>query len=117
MSVCFSSPRLGTLPRELENDSVSVVRLSSRTFSLGGVGGGGLTGLGNVVWPLLGRKIKLKPDPAKVPVKFDRTPSGACVLCGIGLISGRRGLVGSRLPSTDWIVKPDGRVIDAGAVA
>lgn len=48
-------------------------------FSLGGVGAGGLIGLGNVVplgGPLFGRKIVLKPVPAKVPVKFDSTPSG-----------------------------------------
>lgn len=79
MSFCASSPRLGTLPRGLEKDNVSVVRLSSRRFSLGGVGGGGLTGLGNVVplgGPLFGRNIKLKPDPVKVPVKFVSTPSG-----------------------------------------
>lgn len=79
ISPCASSPRLGTLPRGLEKDSVSVVRLSSRVFSLGGVGAGGLIGLGNVVplgGPLFGRKIVLKPVPAKVPVKFDSTPSG-----------------------------------------
>ena len=96
MSFCASSPRLGTLPRVLWKDSVSVVRLSSRTFSLGGVGGGGLTGLGNVVplgGPLFGRNIKLKPVPAKVPVNFASTPSGAAgvavgsFLCGSSLQS------------------------------
>lgn len=79
MSFCFSRPRLGTFPRDGENVSVSVVKLSSRTFSLGGVGAGGEMGLGKVVvvgGPLLGRKIRLKPVPAKVPLKFDKTPKG-----------------------------------------
>ena len=49
ISCCVSKPRLGTLPRDLEKASVSVVRFNSRTFSLGGVGGGALTGFGNVV--------------------------------------------------------------------
>ncbi len=71
MSFCVSRPRLGTLPSAFENDNVSVVRLSSRTFSFGGVGiGGPGMGLGNVVQfgaPLFGRKIILKPRPAKSP--------------------------------------------------
>ncbi len=85
MSCWPSSPRLGTLPRALEKDSVSVVRFSSRTFSFGGVGGGGLTGLGNVVplGPLFGRKIVLKPVPAKVPSKLASTPSGGAGM-GVG---------------------------------
>ena len=58
ISFCPADPRLGMLPRELENDSVSVVRLSSRTLSE-------LTGMGNFV-PLellFGRNIELKPFP------------------------------------------------------
>ena len=88
MSFCADNPRLGTLPREVENASVSSVRFISRTFSLGAVGGAGLTGLGNVVPPaLFGRNIKLKPDPAKVPAKLDRTPSvgGATAARGTAL--------------------------------
>ena len=91
MSFCPSSPRLGTLPRALEKDSVSVVRLSSRTLSLGAVGGGGLTGLGKVVplgGPLFGRNIKLKPVPAKVPVKFASTPSGGDGVVASGWVGG-----------------------------
>src|SRR5208337_1665170 len=79
MSFWASNPRLGTLPSALENVRVSVVRLSSRTFSLGGWGGGGATGLGKVVvvgGPLLGRKIVLKPVPPNSPMKCERTPSG-----------------------------------------
>ena len=97
MSFCLASPRFGILPRGGENESVSVVKFNIRTFSLGVVGGGGKTGLGNVVvvgGPLLGRKIRLKPVPAKVPLKFSKTPSG-------GATDGEsEGLVGSRLPST-----------------
>src|SRR5277367_1483893 len=113
MSFCVSSPRLGTLPREVEKHSVSVVRLSSRTLWLGGVGGGGETGLGNVVvvgGPLLGRKIKLKPVPAKFPVKFVSTPSGGC-----GVAVGGFGFEWY-LPSTSWILKSCGRVMAAGEV-
>jgi hypothetical protein len=112
MSFCFSSPRLGTLPREGENERVSVVRLSSRTFSLGGVGGAGATGLGNVVvvgGPLLGLKIRLKPVPAKFPLKFAKTPREAAAeggLLGMGL--------GSNLSSTGCIWKPAGILIPAG---
>jgi len=103
MSVCLASPRLGILPRGGENESVSVIKFSSRTFSLGVVGGGGKTGLGNVVvvgGPLLGRKIKLKPVPAKVPLKFTKTPNG-------GATGGEsEGFdLGSKLPSTLWIWK------------
>ena len=97
MSFCPDRPRLGTLPREVENDSVSSVRLISRTFSLGAVGGAGLTGLGNVVPPaLFGRNIKLKPVPAKVPAKLDRTPNvgGATAARGTALLD-----VDSSLPS------------------
>ena len=57
--------------------SVSSVRLISRTFSLGLAGGGGETGLGNVVPPaLFGRNIKLRPVPAKIPGNSDKIPSG-----------------------------------------
>lgn len=79
MSPCPARPRLGMLPRGAEKDNVSLVRLSSSTLSLGTCGGGGLTGFGKVVpcgGPLFGRNIRLKPLPAKVPVKFDSTPSG-----------------------------------------
>ena len=77
MSVWLISPRLGTLPRGSENVSVSSVRLISRTFSLGMAGGAGETGLGNRFFPpaLFGRNIKLRPVPAKVPAKLDKTPS------------------------------------------
>jgi hypothetical protein len=97
MSFCLESPRLGTLPRGGENERVSVVKFNIRTFSLGVIGGGGKTGLGNVVvvgGPLLGRKIRLKPVPANVPLKFSNTPNG-------GATDGESdALVGSRLPST-----------------
>src|SRR5271154_394942 len=96
MSFCGLSPRLGTLPRELEKDSVSVVRLSSRTFVVVGV--------------LLGRKIVLKPVPAKFPVKFVSTPSGGC-----GVAVGGFGFEWY-LPSTSWILKSCGRVMAAGEV-
>ena len=87
MSVCVPSPRLGTLPRESENVSVSSVRLISRTFSLGAVGGAGETGLGNVVPPaLFGRNIKLSPVPAKIPAKLDKTPSVGGVTAAKGAI-------------------------------
>src|SRR5580658_2156185 len=82
MSFWPSSPRLGTLPSGVENVNVSVVRFSSSTFSLGGIGGAGETGLGNWVVvgaPELGRKIVLNPFPANSPVKLDSTPSGAVV--------------------------------------
>ena len=111
MSFCFSSPRFGTLPREGENERVSVVRLSSRTFSLGGLGGAGETGLGNVVvvgGPLLGRKIRLNPVPAKFPLKFAKTPREAGAgegLLGVG--------PGPNLSSTGCIWKPAGIVIPA----
>src|SRR5277367_2492688 len=115
MSFCVSSPRLGTLPREVEKHSVSVVRLSSRTLWLGGLGGGGWTGLGNVVvvgGPLLGRKIKLKPVPAKFPVKFASTPSD-----GGGVAVGSFGFgFCSSFSSTSWIWKSDGIVMAAGEV-
>jgi hypothetical protein len=39
--VWASRPRLGTFPSGPEKNRVSFVRLSSRTFSLGGVGEGG----------------------------------------------------------------------------
>ena len=105
---------MGTLPRGLEKVSVSVVRLSSRTFSLGTAGGAGVTGLGNVVvvgGPLLGRKIKLKPVPANSPVKFARTPSGG------DEVTAKSGLdFGSSLSSISWILKSEGIVIAAGKV-
>lgn len=113
MSPCASSPRLGMLPSGLEKDNVSVVRFSSSTFSLGGVGGGGLTGLGKVVpvgGPLFGRNMRLKPVPAKVPVKLDSTPSG-----GAGVV--KEVEVGdfkfSSLPSCEWILNSDGRFMVA----
>jgi hypothetical protein len=116
MSFCVSSPRLGTLPRESENVRVSVVRLSSRTFSLGGVGGAGVTGLGKVVvvgGPLLGRKIVLKPVPANCPVKFARTPSGDDVVT-VGVEAGASSSRSSpNLPSTSEIWKSDPRVMTA----
>ena len=100
MSFCVSRPRFGTLPSEFEKDNVSVVRLSSRTFSLGGLGiGGPATGLVNVVVvgaALFGRKIKLKPRPAKSPWKLDKTPNGGV---GVGVMrlgsSGGNGLTSS----------------------
>src|SRR5580658_45246 len=97
MSFWDSRPRLGTFPSEAEKVRVSLVRLSSRTFSLGGVGGVGVTAFGKVVVvgaALLGRKIVLKPVPAKVPVKFERTPSGAVVTTG--------DLLGTDLISLIW---------------
>src|SRR5579863_2595419 len=102
MSFWDSRPRLGTLPSDDENDSVSLVRFSSRTFSLGGVGGVGVTGFGNVVVvgaALLGRKIMLKPDPENVPVKCDRTPSGGGGGDGrrIGVISSIWNASGSKM--------------------
>jgi hypothetical protein len=120
ISDCFARPRLGTLPRGVENERVSVIKFSSRTLSLwvvsgtiklGNVGGGTI-GLGNVVvdgGPLLGRNIKLKPVPAKVPLKFARTPKG-------GSSDGEsEGLdLGSKLRSTCWIWKPEGAKIRLG---
>ena len=103
MSPCANNPRLGTLPRESANVSVSVVRLSSRTLSVGPC-----VGLfGNVVGvvELCGRKIVLNPFPAKVPLKLSNTSSG-----GTGVAEGcseRSFFV------TPWISKPGGRLIVA----
>src|ERR1035438_2374198 len=69
MSGC-TSPRLGTEPRGAEKDSVSAVRFSSRTLSLGGTGATG-SGVGE---PRLGRKMVLKPWPVNVPVKAASGP-------------------------------------------
>lgn len=98
MSVCLASPRFGIAPRGGPNVSFSVTKFNSRTLSLLTIGIAGMIGLGNVVvvgGPLLGRKIRLKPVPAKVPLKFSRTPNGG------GTDSASEGLdVGFKLPST-----------------
>jgi hypothetical protein len=68
-------------------------------------------GLGNVVvvgGPLLGRKIRLNPVPAKFPLKFAKTPRGAGAregLLGVG--------PGPNLSSTGCIWKLAGIVIPA----
>lgn len=103
MSPCANNPRLGTLPRASAKASVSAVRLSSRTLS-----GGPCAGLfGNVVGvaELCGRKMVLKPFPAKVPLKLSNTSSG-----GAGVVEGcfERSLL-----VTPWISKPDGRLMVA----
>jgi len=74
-------------PNGCKKDSVSVVRLSSSTFWLGGSGGVGWTGLGNgvVACALLGRKIRLKPVPAKSPVKFSKHPAALGWGCKAGI--------------------------------
>src|ERR1035438_9559905 len=85
ISFCGTVPRLGTSPRLLENESVSAVRLSSRTLSLlgNGIGSGGELGL-------LGRKMVLKPLPAKSPANAESGPSGGGTGVGAGLVwSGR----------------------------
>jgi hypothetical protein len=113
ISGCFARPRLGILPRGVENESVSLTKFSSSTLSLwaGSSGGAiklkgvgsGTIGFGNVVvdgGPLLGRKIKLKPVPTKVPLKFSRTPKGGAS------DEESEGLdLGSKFWSTCWIWK------------
>jgi hypothetical protein len=66
----------------VEKHNVSVVRFSSSTFSLGGIGGAGVTGLGKVVVvgaPEFGLNMVFRPFPANSPVKLLNTPSGAAV--------------------------------------
>src|ERR1700747_2283439 len=69
MSPC-TIPRLGTEPRLVEKDKVSVVRFSSRMLSLLGTG----TGNGVGVAVLCGRKIVLNPLPVNVPVQSASGP-------------------------------------------
>jgi hypothetical protein len=66
-----------------------------------------VTGSGKFVvvgGPLLGRKIKFKPVPAKFPVKFESTPSGG----------GGAGGAGTGLISSIW--KPGAREIAASVL-
>src|SRR5215469_16573609 len=70
MSPCARLPRLGTEPRPLEDDSVSLVRFSSSTLSLPVTGIG--SGVG--VFVLSGRKMRLKPLPLNAPVKAASGP-------------------------------------------
>src|SRR6516165_5087752 len=70
MSPCARLPRLGTEPRLLENDNVSLVRFSSSTLSLPVTGIG--SGVG--VFVLSGRKMRLKPLPLNAPVKAASGP-------------------------------------------
>jgi hypothetical protein len=67
-------PRFGIDPRAAENDSVSSVRLISRTLSFGPVAGLG-SGVGLAV-KSCGRKIVFRPLPLNVPVKPAMPPSG-----------------------------------------
>ena len=100
MSPCADNPRLGTLPRASAKVRVSVVRLSSKTLSVGPC-----VGLGNVVGvaELCGRKIVLNPFPTNVPWKFSNTRSR-----GAGVVEG---FCERSLLVTPWISNPAGRLI------
>ena len=103
ISPCSENPRLGTLPRGSAKASVSVVRLISRTLS--GTPCVGFTGNVVGVAVLCGRKIVLRPFPAKVPLKLSNTRRGGG---GVVEISPERSLL-----VTPCISKLDGRLIVA----
>ena len=103
ISPCLDSPRLGTLPRASAKASVSVVRLTSRTLSVSPCVGFWLNVVG--VASLCGRKIVLRPFPAKVPLKLSNTSRGGAGAVGISF---ERSLL-----VTPCISKLDGRLIVA----
>src|SRR5271156_289745 len=92
------------LPRLLEKDSVSCVRLSSRMLSKGWVGGLSGTGSAVGVVVLSGRKIVLNPCPVQLPANTESGPKGDGTATTGGVTDGCR---------TSWIRKsggPDSRL-------
>src|SRR5271170_5127542 len=87
------------LPRLLEKDSVSCVRLSSRMLSKGWVGG--LSGAGSAVGVVVlsGRNIVLNPCPVQLPVNAERGPKGDGTGAAGGVTDGCK---------TSWIRKSGG---------